>query len=163
MLTIIRGIPGSGKSTLAKLLATFYAHHGKKVAHYEADMFFTKDSEYTFDASKLKNAHEWCRHCVDLALVDHNEVIVSNTFTTYKEIEPYIEMAYIHKIPVHIIHCTSKFESIHNVPDEAMKRMRNRFVSNEHIVDSFKELFNIEHDAPGFEISHQTHCVTATP
>lgn len=34
-LTLIRGLPGSGKSTLAKTL---------DIPHYEADMFFMKES-----------------------------------------------------------------------------------------------------------------------
>ena len=50
-LLLIRGLPGSGKSTLAKNLIGYYMHK-------ETDMFWGED--YAFDASRLKEAHEWC-------------------------------------------------------------------------------------------------------
>lgn len=162
-LKIIRGLPGSGKSTLAEHTARVYRQNGKKVSHYEADQYFMKNGVYKFDASKLQLAHKNCANNVRIDLADKitqaakDIVIVANTFTTYKEIEPYIELAYIYKISVDIIHCVSNFKSIHDVPEEAMERMRKRMVSNEYIVDKFKEMFNIEHDVPEFEISHQRY------
>jgi len=50
-LILLRGLPGSGKSTLAKSLDGI---------HIEADQFFMIDGEYRFDASKLKDAHNYC-------------------------------------------------------------------------------------------------------
>jgi predicted kinase len=56
-LFLLRGLPGSGKSTLARSLTT------NDAIHIEADMFFVDSStgEYRFDATKLKDAHKWCR------------------------------------------------------------------------------------------------------
>lgn len=52
-LVLIRGLPGSGKSTIARAMAAY--------EHYEADMYFEKGGEYCYDASKIKDAHEWCQ------------------------------------------------------------------------------------------------------
>jgi len=51
-LILLRGLPGSGKSTFANLLGGI---------HVEADQYFIQDGEYKFDASKLKQAHNWCK------------------------------------------------------------------------------------------------------
>jgi len=54
-LFLLRGLPGAGKSTLAKSLG------GK---HIEADMYFEYEGKYKFDASRLKEAHDWCQNTV---------------------------------------------------------------------------------------------------
>ena len=58
-LFIVRGVPGSGKSTFAK-------HIWNEYAICEADKYFVdrETGEYKFDATKLKEAHEWCRNQV---------------------------------------------------------------------------------------------------
>lgn len=73
-LYIVRGLPGSGKSTFAKSLGG---------VNYEADMFFINENgEYNFDPSKLKDAHNWCRHkAMDSMKSGEPIVVVSNTFT----------------------------------------------------------------------------------
>ena len=54
-LFLLRGLPGSGKSTLAAQLG------GSLV---EEDRYFMQYGDYKFDASKLKEAHAWCREQV---------------------------------------------------------------------------------------------------
>ena len=83
MLIIVRGIAGSGKTTFVK--KTF-----PEAAHYEADMFFEQKGEYKFDASKLKEAHNWCRKRVYECIRNKKLVVVSNTFTQFWEVSPYI-------------------------------------------------------------------------
>jgi len=86
-LILLRGLPGSGKSTVAKLF--------DKALHFEADMYFLDaDGNYQFDASKIKNAHNWCRHSVMDAMKEgHPIVVVSNTFTQEWEMEVYYLLA----------------------------------------------------------------------
>lgn len=124
MLTLIRGIPGSGKSTLARHLvaAGVYA-----TMHFEADMFFEKDGSYKYEQAKLPDAHGWCKEQTKQALTAGCDVIVSNTFCSLWELEPYLRMAKDAKTQVLIIECHSPFKSVHNVPQAAMDKMRSRW------------------------------------
>lgn len=126
-LILIRGLPGSGKSTLAReMISLKYAD-----SHFEADQYFMINGKYTFDANKIKYAHEWCfetsRHHL---LTDGETVIVSNTFTQKWEADRYIKMAKENNIKIEIITCLADYGSIHNVPEEVMIKMRDRFVND---------------------------------
>lgn len=123
-LILIRGIPGSGKSTLAKYILMQEYEYGK---HMEADMYFMRDGEYQFDATKLGAAHAWCQSETRHFLEGNHTVIVSNTFTTIKELKPYFGMAKELGIVPEVILCQNQFKNVHNVPAESLKRMRDRF------------------------------------
>lgn len=125
-LFLLRGLPGSGKSTLAAQLG------GSLV---EADRYFMQYGEYKFDASKLKEAHAWCRDQVrkwmevDNAGYDVDRIVVSNTFTQEWEMKPYYELAEKYGYRVHSIVVENRHggKNVHNVPDEAIDKMRKRF------------------------------------
>ena len=122
ILYIVRGVPGCGKSTFARTLTPF---------HYEADMFFRlKDDEYKFDASRLHEAHSWCKRKVEDALKDgFSKVAVSNTSTTEKEIKPYMDLAekYGYMVVSLVVENRHGGENVHDVPDEVIEKMKNRF------------------------------------
>ena len=130
-LTIVRGLPGSGKSTLAKRLI------GANSAHIEADMFFVKDGKYEFDMNRIMDAHDWCQSETHKCLHAGLEVIVSNTFTTIRELRPYFDIAFDFDIRPTVISTNGIFGSIHGVPNETMQKMRGRFVDN--ISELYKE------------------------
>lgn len=122
-LIILRGLPGSGKSTFAKLICN---------QHVEADMFFMEGGEYNFDASKLKQAHEWCQWKTENWMKMRYNVVVSNTFTMEWEMEAYYKLAEqygyrVHSIVVENRHGDSKDTNIHNVPLETIQKMQERF------------------------------------
>lgn len=127
-LYIVRGMPGSGKSTYAKTLS---------INHFEADDFFYKEGEYLFEPAGLKKAHDSCFINVELSLFDGQDVVVANTFTTLKEIQPYIDLADRYETNVQIVTCTGEYESIHEVPEHTIERMRQRFVSHEDVLQHF--------------------------
>jgi predicted kinase len=119
-LILVRGIPGSGKSTVAKSLTGY--------SHVEADMFWMEDGEYKFDATMLPQAHAWClRRTRDLLADLGVDVVVSNTFTTVKELRPYFELAKELGIKVQVITCQSQFGNIHGVPEDTLAKMKARF------------------------------------
>ena len=125
-LFLLRGLPGSGKSTLAAQLG------GSLV---EADRYFMLYGEYKFDASKLKEAHAWCREQVgkwmevDNAGYDVDRIVVSNTFTQEWEMKPYYELAekYGYRVYSIVVENRHGGKNVHNVPDEAIDKMRKRF------------------------------------
>ena len=122
-LILIRGLPGSGKSTLAKQI-----QEGGLLAHLEADMYFVnEDGQYIFDATQLYRAHQWCQQQTFAYLKTGLSVIVSNTFTTQKELQPYLDMATELGITPQVIICQGEFGSVHNVPEETLLKMKQRF------------------------------------
>jgi len=124
-LLIVRGLPGSGKSTLAKKIwenSCFYDEI------FETDMYFMKNDEYNFDATKLYNAHKWCYEKVYENLHYEYNVIVANTFTTMKEMTPYLELMEVFDgLDVEVIEMSSQFESVHDVPQHVIDNMRERW------------------------------------
>jgi predicted kinase len=128
ILYIVRGIPGSGKSTFAKTLVK------KDYCHKEADMFFVdRDGNYNFEPSKIKDAHSWCQEEMDFLMrLEHSPVVVSNTFTQEWEMEPYLELAKTYGYKVFSIVVENRHGGVneHNVPEEVLTKMRDRFEVN---------------------------------
>jgi predicted kinase len=120
-LILVRGLPGSGKSTVAKKIG------GR---HLEADMYFMEGGEYKFDANRIRDAHEWCQSETRRNLEIGNSVVVSNTFTTIKELRPYFDIAKEFNIVPSVITCHNQFANVHNVPEETLARMKARFATD---------------------------------
>jgi len=120
-LFLLRGLPGSGKSTLAKSLDGI---------HIEADQYFMEDGVYKFDGSKIKLAHNWCRLRTEHQMEDGIEkIVVSNTFTQEWEMQSYFDMAneYGYKVFSIIVENRHGSQSVHDVPEETLIKMKNRF------------------------------------
>lgn len=125
-LHIIRGLPGSGKSTYAKKLLGI---------HCEADQFFEVHTSYSltpvdykWSPDFLHEAHQLCKLRAIRALYHGHDVVVANTFTTLKELQPYLDLKQRFpdlEITVHELH--TQYESIHNVPDRTIERMKQRW------------------------------------
>jgi len=122
-LVLLRGLPGSGKSTAAKLF--------NKAPHFEADMYFMDaDGNYQFDFTKIKDAHNWCRHStMDAMKKGYPVVVVSNTFTQEWEMEAYYllaeELGYM--VVSMIVENRHDGKNIHGVPEDKLEIMKNRF------------------------------------
>ena len=139
-LIIIRGTSGSGKSTLAaELYQSFYSQN-IPVEHFETDRYFVNsDGIYNFDYSKLGSYHSLCQSDTKKALEDDKVVIVSNTFTTLRELKSYFLIAQkLNIIPI-VYHCQNEFKDIHNVPEEVLINQKKRF---QYDISSLFEIFN---------------------
>ncbi len=124
-LYLIRGLPGAGKSTFAEALM----HTSEHIYHIEADMWFDYVNNGVFDASKLKQAHEYCQHFCHGTLALGADCIVSNTSTTEAEVKTYQDIAeqYGAKFVSLIVENRHGNKSIHDVPESTMQKMRRRF------------------------------------
>jgi adenylylsulfate kinase-like enzyme len=117
-LVLFRGLPGAGKSTKARVLKEI----GYK--HFEADMFFEVDGVYRYNPSRIRYAHDWCKLMTRQALGLGERVVVSNTFTTRSEIQPYLEMG---AESIRIVEADGSWENVHSVPKEVVERMASRW------------------------------------
>jgi len=134
-LYLIRGVSGSGKSTLAKMLS-FY--------EIAADYYFYElnwdalggwgsfsESSYNFDASKLSTAHAWCQQMVEWWMEECEDIAVHNTFTTEKELKPYLDLAeqFGYCVISMVVENRHGNTSIHDVPNHVLElqeaRLRN--------------------------------------
>ena len=130
VLTLVRGLPGSGKSTFAN-----FVWNDSAICAAEK-VFSDKEGNYNFDASKLKQAHEWCKNEVETRMKDNEanpqyypEIVVSNTFTQEWEMEAYYELAkkYDYLVISIIVENRHGGKNVHGVPEEKLEQMRSRF------------------------------------
>jgi len=129
VLYLVRGLPGSGKSTFAKQLV------GSESLIFEADKFFVTNIGYKFIPNKIGEAHKWCRDKVETAMKGSDDddrfeqLVVSNTFTREDEMKPYFDLAkkYDYRVFSLIVENRHNGKNIHNVTDEKIEEMRNRF------------------------------------
>ena len=152
-LLIISGISGSGKSTLAENLVYHtigeYTDEKNGLPLYTesnavictADDFFIVAGEYKFDASKLSQAHNWCKKKCGIAMQQGVPlVIVNNTTTNKKDVKPYIDLAEKYGYQVHWIltlpHHDGK--NIHNVPEAVLEK---QFAALRNTVDTVHKEF----------------------
>jgi len=120
-LVIIRGLPGAGKTTYAKKYFPTYVY-------LDADMYHTQpNGEYVFDMSKIVAAHSWCKDQMIKNLQEGNNVVVANTFINISQIQDYIKLIDKNNVKVSIIHVTSQFKSMHNVPLTTIQRFKNNW------------------------------------
>ena len=61
--------------------------------------------------------------------LEFSKIVIANTFTEEWEMEPYFEMAERYKYRIHTLIVENRHDSknVHNVPEDKLKQMENRF------------------------------------
>ena len=130
-LFLITGASGSGKSTLAEKIQDNTKGLIEPISEIcEADEFWyiLGKGKYAFNPKLLWKAHKWCQDNARELMAMGLNLIVSNTNVKSSDRKPYFDMAKEYDYKVVYIHLTTQFQNQHNVPDEAVKRMRDNYV-----------------------------------
>ncbi|QNR53824.1 AAA domain-containing protein [Pseudomonas phage phiK7A1] len=124
-LYLIRGLPGSGKSTFGLTLADAIGAFTFEADHYH----YTEAGVYDWKPENVHKAHEWCQWSVRHMMSLSHDIVVSNTFTTEKELKPYLDLAtqWGYHVTTLIVEGRHGNPSVHGVPQETLDKMRNRF------------------------------------
>lgn len=129
-LFMITGAAGAGKSTLAgKLQDAAPTYIGPIAEICEADEFFyiIGKGKYAFNPKLLWKAHQWCQNQAEKVMETGKNLIVSNTNVKPSDRKPYFQLAEKYGYKVVYIHLTTQFKSVHDVPEDAVKRMRDNY------------------------------------
>lgn len=126
LLILIRGVSGSGKSTLANMIRASTSPTPKI---HEADQYFIDPrGSYNFQQELIWEAHRWCYNNVKQSMYFKEPlIIVSNTSTRRWEYEQYVVLARQYGYMIQVIDVHGEFQNIHNLPEEALKRMEERW------------------------------------
>jgi len=135
ILYLVRGLSGSGKTTLARTIAGI-----DKTKLVAADDYFyvkTEDGRavYNFDSTKVPASHAESLEKASYWLTEGYSVVVHNTFSCRWEMEPYLQKAKGHNIPVTVLDLFDAGladeelaeRNLHKVPVEVIARMRDRW------------------------------------
>ena len=149
----MRGLPGSGKSFLAKEICDRVKAEGVIKISTDDIWETPPNNEYLWIGELIGAAHrisqakarEACKREIP-------HVIIDNTNTIFKEIEPYIRIAEENGYEVEFVQsktswafdidqCTKR--NSHSVPREVIEKMANRFESHESVLEKYKN-YSIE-------------------
>ena len=136
-LLLVRGLPGSGKSTWARNLLK----HIPGGIHLEADMYFETDEAYHWEGDKLAAAHRWCLNSAKIFLAQGKIVLVSNCNLKFSEADDYIRHCKRIGKPVDVTTLEDYYGSVHNVPEERMRRLRQRMEDHDTFMEKVKSAY----------------------
>lgn len=130
-LYLIRGASGAGKSSLVDSLIKDKPH----AIAFSADDWMRKGGEYKYDRRRAGIVHGICinqtaKHMNPVGGVGGwQDIFVHNTFTKKSELKPYYELAkkYGYQVFSIVVENRHDGESIHDVPEDALKSQREKF------------------------------------
>lgn len=116
-LILVRGLPGAGKSTFAR-------KHYPDLLHVEADMLRMSNFMYIWEISETVQKYKACEEIAETCLKNNADCVVVNIFITHRNIIPYEKLAKKYGAELTVITMKTQYISEHNVPLEAMQKMK---------------------------------------
>lgn len=95
-----------------------------------ADDYFTYENDYRWSPDKVSAAHDWSqRKCRRFMKKQIDRIVIANTSTTEKELQPYTDLArqFGYRVFTVIVESRHGNKSVHNVPEETLEKMKARF------------------------------------
>lgn len=95
-----------------------------------ADDYLVRNGEYKWSPETVGKSHDWCqRKCMRFMKKQIDRIVVANTSTTNRELKPYYDLAkkFNYKVFSVIVENRASTQSIHNVPEETIIKMKNKF------------------------------------
>lgn len=129
-LILLRHVPGSGASSFAKSLINIYNLANISCLHAEADQYFENRK---FNYKELPDAHYECQAKCKQGMLDNiSLIVISNTMTSEEELKPYYNLAiqYSYRVVSLIVENRHGGTNVHNVPEETIKKYKNRLKQN---------------------------------
>ena len=123
-LYLLRGVSGCGKTTLAVTLCEI----PNTVAIAADDYHYDQDGNYNWKPENIRDAHDWCKESVNGLMIQGFNVVVHNTNTTQKEIQPYLDMAekYGYRVVSLVVENLHGNKDVHNVPQHIRDAQERR-------------------------------------
>ncbi len=125
-LIILKSVSGAGKSTLAKFLVD---NLSCKSDYFEADSYMVDDNgKYCFKPENLGFCHNKCKNAVEGAMLhDMPVIILSNTSTKIRDVQPYLDLAahYDYKVVSLILEKYHPFPDVHGLNEETLSRQES--------------------------------------
>ena len=97
---------------------------------YNDEYYYIHDGEYKWVAEDIGKAHAWCqRKCRRFMKKQIDVVIVANTSTTEREMQPYMDLArqFGYMVQSVIVETRHEGKSTHGVPEATLDKMCARF------------------------------------
>lgn len=143
MFYVMRGLPGSGKSTLVKKISESFMPG--EVFIFSTDNYWIRpDGYYDFNGRRIGEAHAWnFKNCCNALDLQFSCVILDNTNTTLREFNHYVSHANKCFYSTYLVEPLTPWafdvaecakRNIHNVPFEAIQRMKDRWEPTQSIM-----------------------------
>lgn len=116
-LILYRGVPGSGKSSAAKRMFP-------NTLLLENDQYHMHNGVYDWHKENMPAAIEWCMNMARMALENHLDVVVANTFTKRAFVDAYKRLAEETGASFEVYHCTGNFKNVHGLSDSLVDNFK---------------------------------------
>ena len=127
------GPSGSGKTTLA-------LERYSNLMRLETDMYFSREGEYRFTLDLNKKAVEWfideTAHVANTGM----DFVLTGVFAAHTErLDKVIQIGIDHGYDVYVHTLIDSHGSVHGVPEEHLNAMRESFVNEEQLKESYAD------------------------